>query len=239
MSNSDDVWDLKPTDWDDRYGWDRYYEAARNAKWRMEVYRTHLIGSGYDWWLGKIPNKQDFRIWMPGCGISLLPHWLSAVGFNVWASDFSSVAIQVQEESRRLTPDDYGLPLITINPDVERGARGRFVLVDPEAQQPGELHFFIHDFRSPVDTEPFDYIINDRALQGLSDQSMRAAARTHYSALIAGGSAFFHVLNIFESDWRNRIQNSLLAAGFTMSYKMDPEDATESAKIAEMIYGSG
>ena len=138
------------------------------------------------------------RVWFPGSGTSLAPRVFAQLGFDVLSSDFSPVAVAVQE-SIAVAP----LP-----------AEVTAMLEGLDRHAPSKLATKKHDFRMPLDAvAPFDVVLNVRAFQGLSRDDMPLVAAGHCAALRAGGWAIFETMNV-QGEARNQLETVLLNAGF-------------------------
>ena len=159
-----------PSDWNDHAGWDRYYqsqvEKPRNGPWDLE------IGSIPVKELPKIAESmkaQGWRsVWIPGCGLSPLPHLLAHLGLKVVATDVSQVAMRFHHDGQN------------------RFASLKSALAPVDLD--GSLVVELHDFRSKYRHEEFDLIINVKAFQGFSFADMRRIAGVHAEASAKGGT---------------------------------------------------
>ncbi|MBZ0309518.1 MAG: hypothetical protein K8I82_25875, partial [Anaerolineae bacterium] len=144
------------------------------------------------------------KIWMPGCGASIMPHIFAMLGGEVWASDVSEAAIQIQTELNALSLIEYLSP--------ELAARA----LSPEQRQK-KLHLLTHDFREPFITAEFDWILNIKSFQRLPPDSMKAAAKVHYDALANQHAAIFSMMNV-QGELQNTIETVLAEAGFLVPF---------------------
>lgn len=195
------VRDLMPTNWDDRAGWDSYYAAYRDEQQHLDPGSAWQDTSAF---LQSILEQPTLKIWFPGCGASSAPHAFAAVGFDVWATDFSETAIALQKTMQD-TPLSWTPPID-----------------DLKAQRPsdageGSLHIAVHDFREPVNDAPFDLIFNVKSFQALPKTSMEAAARVHYQSLVPGGQAVFSTMNV-QGERRDLLETILVEAGFLVPF---------------------
>lgn len=137
------------------------------------------------------------RVWVPGCGTSLLPPLLAHLGFEVIATDISCVAVQYQRTNqgdfRRRWPD----------------------LGDPAFG--GELISEVHDLREPFRQGEIDWIINVKVMQRFPRKEMSIVARSHFDALSGGGEAIFSTMNCQGAE-RDEIENALAEAGFVVPF---------------------
>ncbi len=188
-----------PSDWNDHAGWDRYYqsqvEKPRNRPWDLET------GSIPVEQLPKIAESmkaQGWRsVWIPGCGLSPLPHLLAHLGLNVVATDVSQVAIRFHHD---------GL-------DRFANLKSALAPVDPD----GSLVVEVHDFRSKYRHEEFDLIINVKAFQGFSFSEMRRIADVHAEALRRGRYAYFDTINV-QGERRDELEQALEDGGFVVPF---------------------
>src|SRR5262245_35801096 len=82
--------DLAPEHWDDRQGWNHYFEkklSARDLPSDPDVIVLRFL---------PFAQEQGGRIWFPGCGIDGYPKAYAARGCKVLATDFSPVALTYQ-----------------------------------------------------------------------------------------------------------------------------------------------
>lgn len=188
-----------PQDWDDHAGWDAYYmalsEVDSNFDMQLSLHDAMVF-------LGHISHQRYRKIWFPGCGISWGPLVYGALGFEVWASDVSTIVIVVLDNLHD-SPWQERLDLDQLREQL------------PETRPAGPVHFQVHDFRTAFDAPPIDCILNLRSFQGLPIASMRAAARVHWDALRPGGEAFFSTMNV-QGGLRDTIEDVLIEAGFLL-----------------------
>lgn len=193
---------LMPHNWDDHAAWDEYFEAVREHERHLDA---HELTFDIMMTLPFIQALQPgMTVWFPGCGASIGPHLCAALGFDVWASDASPVAIALQHELRAISWHD------TIT---EPELKAQLDAVD----QPGALHLFVHDFREPLPGLRVDCALNIKSFQGLPRSSMAAAARSHYEALKPRGIAFLSTVNV-QGVRRDMIEDTLVEAGFVVPY---------------------
>src|SRR5688572_26922129 len=87
-----------PEDWHDQKGWENYYASLlRDNSLLDDAQRTGSIS------IDRMPqfieelNSNNFsKVWVSGCGLSLMPKLLARGGLNVHATDISSSAIAFQ-----------------------------------------------------------------------------------------------------------------------------------------------
>jgi hypothetical protein len=200
-----DVLALMPENWDDRAQWDVYFDAYRNEKLYLDpmIIDNNLLGTRF------IPNLAHHgytKVWIPGCGASVLPTLLASFGFEVWASDVSRVAVEIQQDMQSL-----GIPF----PELVDRVKSQF---KPESLpaysiSPGNLHIVQHDLQTDFTEDGFDSILNIRAFQGLPPDTMMKAASTHWKALAKGKPAIFDTMNV-QGERRTLIEHCLTTAGF-------------------------
>ena len=186
-----------PYDWNDHPGWDQYYQFQI-----AQAQRSHCdleIGSIP---IGALPNltedmkAQGFRsVWIPGCGLSPLPHLLAHLGLHVLATDISPIAVRFHHDEA-----------------------DRFSCLKSERAPPdpaGSLAVEVHDFRSTFRQEEFDLIINVKAFQGFSFSDMQRIAGVHAKALRKGRHAYFDTMNV-QGEQRDELEQALENAGFVV-----------------------
>jgi hypothetical protein len=190
-----------PSDFEDTEGWNSYYVACQEAgeylatgeiRWNLMpayfVYRKYI-------------HHSHQKIWFPGCGASLAPHVYAALGFKVWASDFSKVAIEIQEQLRQLPVSEI----------MQRKALQKNVV---SSLSGGELHLCVHDFREPFDEGDFDTILNIKAFPRLSPRNRELVAAVHWRALKPKGQAIFWINNGIREYSLDLIEPPLIKARF-------------------------
>jgi SAM-dependent methyltransferase len=197
----------KPTDWDDHAGWEEYYAATIDGMVRVTGAEPVGLSDGLRF-AAFVLERETRKLWFPGCGLASCPRVYAALGLEVWASDVSSSAIQVQQ---RLAD----LPFEALEDRVGDALR-RYV-PDFSTARPGKLHALVHDFRHPFPEHDLDFILNLKAFQALPHPSMARAARVHFDALRPGGWAIFDTLNV-QGERRTQIEDTLLQVGFTIPY---------------------
>ena len=198
--NSQTPYDGMPSDFEDIEGWNSYYTAFQATGRHLDAQRSYSdLLAAYFVFLNILHHTSQ-KIWFPGCGASLAPHVYAALGFRVWASDISKVAIQIQEQLRQLPLSDL------IQPE------GLKQMV-ASAPSTGELHLCVHDFRQPFDEGDFDMVLNVKAFPRLSWRSMKLAAAVHWQALQPKGQVIFWTLS-GGGDRRDQLETILIKAGF-------------------------
>jgi hypothetical protein len=178
-----------PENWDDKNGWDRYFEAELSAG-RTAPYADAIVLRFLSFALEK-----GGRIWFPGCGVDPYPRTYAMRGCNVLATDISSVAVRYHQ----------GLAATFLENEESGALQGSFSVVEQD---------FTHE--RPDDT--FDVVINCRAFQALSSSAMRAAADHFYAALRPGGAAIVDTMNV-QGNNRSVIEDHLIAAGFYIPFQ--------------------
>ena len=190
----------KPKDWSDPAGWDRYYsELLDEGDYSADIRDTGTIS------IDRIPQLiSELRsmpldtVWIPGCGISLLPKLLCRGGLQVHATDVSRRAVEFQNADIPKVAD------ILSKSGIEESAGGKFVAE-------------VHDFRSKYLIEKFDVIINVKAFQAFPEEEMREVGAVHFAALKRGGRAIFDTLNV-QGERRELLESVLVGAGFYLPF---------------------
>ena len=89
-----------PDDWNDGEAWNRYFADRIKHDQKpsdgigpfsieeLPQFASYLLSKGWT------------SIWVPGCGLSSLPTLLAHLGFTVYATDFSEVAIEYQQSGK-------------------------------------------------------------------------------------------------------------------------------------------
>jgi hypothetical protein len=186
-----------PDDWNNRAGWDAYYES-RLARRKRDPWDDETGSIRVD----QLPElAEDLKsrgwrdVWVPGCGVSPLARLLSQLGLRVFATDVSAVAVEFQ----RSKPGEFAHLTTKFGP---ADAAGSFVV---------ELHNFRAEFRR----ETFDLIINVKAFQAFSVPDMGRIAGVHAAALRKGRYAYFDTLNV-QGERRDQLEQALEDGGFVV-----------------------
>jgi hypothetical protein len=181
-----------PTDWSDVEGWNAWHSKSRESSLDGRDLGLHFVAS--------FREKAFRRIWFPGSGVSVSPRAFAELGFDVLSTDFSPVAAAAQA----------ALAAAPVTAEIDALLRDQ-----RDSTRPTMLSARQHDFRHPLDADPFDVVLNRRAFQGLSLPDMRAAATIHYRALRQGGWAIFDTMNV-QGTRRDDIESTLADAGFAV-----------------------
>lgn len=151
-------------------------------------------------------------IWFPGCGTSVMPRIFAGAGFAVIASDFSSVAMRLQNR------DDFR-SYCQFHASDAPPVRGWFeeagVSLSDVDHSP--LSCAVHDFTTPFARESVDEIINVNALTRLPLHRTRMAASVFFDALRPGGLANFVTLGVSRF-WAAQVERTLQEAGFEVAF---------------------
>jgi SAM-dependent methyltransferase len=191
-----------PDDWDDHAGWDKYYTAYREAGQHLDRFElNHPLYEALHFFK-HLDRERIKKVWFPGCGTTLGPRVYAALGFQVWASDVSPVAISIQEELRQR-------PLVELLDDHHKS------FAEP-ANPPGELHFVTHDYRQPFVEGDFDLIVNIKAVQRMQEPGLSQALKVHYDALRPGGYAIFSTMNMYKLS--EAMEKTMVACGFVTDW---------------------
>lgn len=212
-----------PADWGDIAAWDRYYQA-HNSEGPFRV--PTAIGSR-GWQSVRFLSfvrKHGGRVWFPGCGIDPGPRFYAYVGNTVLATDFSPVAVVVQQKFAELAPeimfDDWC----------------SFVGSKQPFKKCGRFDVAEHDFTNSPPTGVFDVVINCRAFQGLSPSVMTAGARNFFAALRPGGVAFIDTINV-QGRTRDVLEDSLIDAGFFLPFNTSERWYRTQLDSTGIVYG--
>jgi hypothetical protein len=186
---------ISAEDWSDVAGWDDYH-----AKQSTEPHSPHDLGLHFakSFW-----EKGFSRIWFPGCGTCWSARVFAELDFQVLATDFSPVAVAAQEALARARVSQRIEAWLREVRRPESGASHR------------QFSVRLHDFRSALDEPPFDVVLNRRAFQGLSAETMAEAAAVHEKAVRPGGWAIFDTMNV-QGVRRDHLEEALVHAGFVV-----------------------
>lgn len=190
----------KPRDWSDPVGWDKYYsDLIDGDDYIADVQNTGTISiDRVPQLIGELKSMSLFNVWIPGCGISLLPKLLSRGGLKVHATDVSKRAVEFQNES--ISKIDQAI--------LESGV---------EEFPGGSLNVEVHDFKSNYLSEKFDLVINVKAIQAFPEVEMRQVALAHLDALKPGGRAIFDTMNV-QGERRDLLERVLVESGFYLPF---------------------
>jgi len=199
---------IMPSDWDDHEAWDSYY-----GSW--DPVNPYLGSSQEGWqllnfqdWVNRLNSRNIRDLWMPGCGLDVLPWAYAAAGFNVVATDASKTAMEIQRSQ------EFHRRVVERLEELEPPIRRR--LERPDSLS---LRFETHDFREPLAEAAFDCIINIQAFQALSPKSMARAARAHLASLRPGGILYLSTLNV-DNMRANNLERVLSEAGFLVPFEL-------------------
>lgn len=194
---------IQPQDWDDKDGWEAYYrEYCAEERWRSWVEPQDLAWP----YVSQLAEKSFGKIWFPGCGASLAPRLYAALGFEVWASDISERAADFQRWLMEQSLVELGISSLLSALTQEE--------IDPD---PASYQVLPHDFRQPFVEGDFDVVLNFLSFQGLSAESARQAATSHFAALRPGGWAIFVMGNLSRTK-RPPLEEAIASAGFYIPY---------------------
>lgn len=188
-----------PRDWNDREGWDRYYQSLL-ARPDFDPADQELGTITFEELPGLVADltSQGLRsAWVPGCGLSPMAHLLAGLGLDVVATDLSPAAVRFQQSAgERFAPslDKLGHPA-----------------------RRGSLRVQEHDFRNEYLHEAFDWIINVKAIQGFPTHDMERIARVHARALRPGRNAIFDTMNV-QGERRDHLEEALEDGGFRVPF---------------------
>ena len=186
-----------PKRWEDSVGWEshyeRYYPAGDykdNPSCGNSIYNIDRIVSF-------MREKGWRRVWVPGCGFSALGRLMAHLGFEAHATDFAPTAIEFQKSPYNDVPRHFS--------DNESEVIG------------GKLICAVHDFRKPYLAEYFDVVLNVKALQGFTRETMKLVAGSHFQALKPGGYGYFEHRSV-SPNRQDMIERSLAKAGFYIPF---------------------
>ncbi len=189
-----------PLVWEDADAWDAYYANLPQAR-RHEIAR-HF---GFDRLVSLVTatvERSVPRIWVPGCGCSVLARLLSLSGAVAHATDISSAAIdfQLSAESHAIAENIFELLQRRSPPTVEHPPCGEFIAE-------------VHNCRETYHRNEFNIVMNVLAIQGFTVANQRIIARTHFEALRPQGTAYFEVKNV-QAERCDHLESALADAGF-------------------------
>ncbi len=190
-----------PDNWADHDSWEKYYSSIYPVgEFEKQSLNTGSISlRDIGTFASELSEAKIETIWIPGCGVSLLPRVLSRLGFKVFATDISQSAIKFQ------TADDERIRGL-----VEKA-------VQSESSSLGTLSAEIHDFTKNYKNDYFDMVLNVKAIQGFDRETIASIAASHFNALKPGKQAIFDTMNI-QGERRSRLEAALVDAGYVVPF---------------------
>ena len=204
-----DPYDM-PKAWTDREAWNRYYATGDPN----DKHRAYLGGDADGWqllsldfWVRQLRQDEASQIWVPGCGLSVMPWVYSKFGFDVCGTDQATRAIQIQASSRfKEYASERLLRLLE--------AHGARFGDDIAPGSDGETAKFVAcDHRSSFSREVFDAVLNVQAWDWTSPEDAVSTARVHYQALKPAGRCYLITRGVPPAI-RNGLEQVLLDVGF-------------------------
>jgi hypothetical protein len=190
-----------PKDWHNQKGWEKYYAALirkdsylDEAKWTGSIAFDRLPQ-----FVEELKSNGFSKVWVAGCGVSLMPKLLAKGGLNVHATDISPTAIAFQQNN-----DDPKVAALIQKSEVP-------------TSESGSLTAEVHDFTQPYLENYFDFVINVKAIQGFERDVMRQIAKVHYDALKPSRQAIFDTMNV-QGERREMLEESIVDAGFFLPF---------------------
>jgi hypothetical protein len=225
--------------------WDRYHlreledsgtSGFTAVVWRAMDFCVHAeLFRSLDEWLAQRPR----RIWFPGCGLSIGPALFAVLGHNVLATDWSSVAIEHQQQALPVSSQLLGLmKKIELGPEPQKLAEW---VIREARPRTGTASFAVHDFCSPLPHSGFDLVLNVRAFQDTPADRLPDASSVFWQALRPTGHAIFDTVNVSQPKRRDDMEEALRGAGFALTDEAVPhaEDGEGTQKTATIRYGFG
>ena len=198
-------------DWGDIDAWERGYQnrvpEGTSRPWEHDQFFDIEEAHRLQWVLDLCVRQPVSTVWVPGCGLSILPALLAELGMTVMATDVSRTAISAQENAMSGVRDFVHDPYFA---EIFRAA-------ELPSTQRRSLQFLVHDCRTRLAEQAFDLIMNIKAFQGFSAADMARVAQTHYAALRPTGRLFLETQNIDRVESRILIEETLASAGFALS----------------------
>jgi len=183
-----------PIDWNDHNGWNSFYDSQVNP---FEIPKAFQIKKSLRFF------QAGKSVWISGCGLELSVWLYSYLGSKVYASDISSSAIQYQKRIVSKNPFNILPNLKTILEELK---------INPSINHTTPI-LKISDFRYSIPDIQFDTIINNKAIQGLTDSDIYRIAKNFFKANKKGGAAILSTMNV-QGDKRTSIENAFLNAGY-------------------------
>ena len=168
-----------PKDWNNPEEWDSYYDAIISSGDFGQQNYGGSIGFRFGQYVEDWKARGRKKIWVAGCGVSLLPKLLEKCGFEVYATDISENAIAFQK---------------SINDEILKNIALKMYSWDfpPEIAknniQGGRLICEVQDFLYPYKENYFDLILNIRALQRFDFPTIKTIAIRYFDGVKAARS---------------------------------------------------
>ena len=211
----------EPPDWADPKSCEAHYASLRpndsDYQYAVKSCGSFPLSRINDL-LGELRELGCLRVWFPGCGLSPLPRALSLLGFDVYATDIASSAIQYQAENTNF-----------VRSLLDEASLG-------STESAGDFFTSVHDLRVPLGVS-VDVVLNVKAFQWLPEDGMTKAAQSHFDALRDGGLAIFDTLNL-QGETRDLVEESLVGAGFYLplhEYGKAYRDELSATRIPYMM----
>lgn len=187
-----------PDEWDNVASWDEYFTKRIKSESYPHDGLDIFAHNNLEDIAKNIRNNGVSTIWIPGCGLSQLPTVVAALGFRVFATDFSSVVVDYQLSG------EIDISNIPIKLD-----KKNFVCE-------------LHDHRKAYRENEIDLILNIKAFQQFNQDDLKLVAQSHFKAL-KGREAIFSTLNC-QGEARDQIEEALVNAGFFIPfYELEKE----------------
>ena len=187
-----------PDEWDNVASWDEYFTKRIKSESCPHDGLDIFAHNNLEDIAKNIRDNGVSTIWIPGCGLSQLPTVLAALGFRVFATDFSSVVVDYQLSG------EIDISHIPIKLD-----KKNFVCE-------------LHDHRKAYRENEIDLILNIKAFQGFNQNDLKLVAQSHFKTL-RGREAIFSTLNC-QGEIRDQIEEALVNAGFFIPfYELEKE----------------
>ena len=212
-----------PLDWSDIAGWNLYLKA-KSIEGPFGV-PTAIGARGWELVrFLKFAKDQGGKVWFPGCGTDPGPRFYAYVGCTVMATDFSPVAVHVQQYFAGLAPQ------------IMFADWSSFVEGNPLFEKSGRFDVAEHDFVVCPPPGVFDVVINCRAFQGLPPSAMRAVAKHFFAALRPGGAAIIDTINVHGTAC-DPLEDSLMDAGFFLPFSTSERWYRNQLENTGIAYG--
>lgn len=185
-----------PIDWNNTEEWNNYFENNQIVIENIEEYDIKDSLRYFQ----TVANK---KVWISGCGLELTPWLFSNLNCKVLATDISKTAIKFQKELSNKNPFKSLNKLKPILENIEGEYHPKFI--QPEIK--------VADFRNDTPNEKYDVILNNKAIQGLSNEDIEKAAKVFFNSTKKGGMIIASTMNV-QGQKRSDIENAFAKSGY-------------------------
>ncbi|MEP0265484.1 class I SAM-dependent methyltransferase [Dokdonia sp.] len=185
-----------PIDWNNTKEWDLYFEENQVV---IKDIANYEIEDSLRYF-SAVANR---KVWVSGCGLELSPWLFSYLNCEVLATDISKTAIKFQSELLKKNPFKLLNQLQPVLDEIDIEYQTKFI--EPQIK--------VADFRNESPNELFDVVLNNNAIQGLSNSDIEKAAKVFFNATEKGGIMISSTMNV-QGEKRTEIENAYVRSGY-------------------------